>query len=96
MFGDAAVRRDSAELVIDSGSTPIRYMPRERFLALYPGVAPQRHDDHPALLSFHVPDVRRTEAVLRAGGLAPVAAPDGRVLVPASDAAGVAIEFKKG
>ncbi len=96
VFGDAAVRRDSAELVIDSGSTLIRYMPRERFLALYPGVAPQRHDDHPALLSFHVPDVRRTEAVLRAGGLAPVAAPDGRVLVPASDAAGVAIEFKKG
>jgi catechol 2,3-dioxygenase-like lactoylglutathione lyase family enzyme len=96
VFGDAAVRHEGDELVIDSGGTPIRYMTRERFLALHPGITPQRRDDHPALLSFRVPDAACTQAVLRDGGLAPVSTPDGRVLVPASAASGVAIEFRKG
>jgi hypothetical protein len=95
VFGDAAVRRADGELVVDSGGTPIRYMTRARFEALYPGIAPHRADDHPALLSFRVADPARAQAVLRDAGVAHVAAADGRVLVPAAEAAGVCIEFRK-
>jgi hypothetical protein len=70
-------------------------MTRERFAALYPGIAPHRADDHPALLSFRVTDPARTEAALRATGVAHVAARDGRILVPAAMAGGVCIEFRK-
>jgi hypothetical protein len=71
-------------------------MTRDRFLSLYPGIVPQRTDDHPALLSFRVSELSRTQAVLSDGGVAHVTSPDGRVLVPASAAGGVAIEFMKG
>jgi catechol 2,3-dioxygenase-like lactoylglutathione lyase family enzyme len=95
VFGDAAVRREDGGLVVRSGGTPIRYVTRDRFAALYTGTAPTRSDDHPALLSFAVADVARTQAVLRDGGVAHTATPD-RVLVPASAACGVCIEFRKG
>jgi catechol 2,3-dioxygenase-like lactoylglutathione lyase family enzyme len=95
VFGDQAVRRQDGELVVDSGGTPIRYVARDRFAALYPGIAPGRADDHPALLSFRVPDTARTQAVLRDNGVAHVAATD-RVLVAAAAACGVCIEFRKG
>ncbi len=95
VFGDQAVRREDGGLVVDSGGTPIRYVTPDRFTALHPGIAPSRADDHPALLSFHVSDVARTQAVLRGGGVAHAVAPD-RVLVPASAACGVCIEFRKG
>jgi catechol 2,3-dioxygenase-like lactoylglutathione lyase family enzyme len=95
VFGDAAVRRADGELVIQSGGTPIRYMTADRFRALYPGIAPQRGDDHPALLSFGVRDLERTRATLSDAGVPHVATPDGRVLVAAADAAGVCIEFRQ-
>jgi len=95
VFGDAAVRKDGDDLVVDGGGTPIRYLTRDRFLARYPGIAPQRTDDHPALLSFRVADAARTAAVLRDSGVAYVPASDGRVLVPAAAAGGVSIEFRK-
>jgi hypothetical protein len=95
VFGDQAVRPEDGGLVVDSGGTAIRYMTRDRFAVLYPGIAPGRTDDHPALLSFRVPDVARTQAVLRDGAVGHVAATD-RVLVPASAACGVCLEFRKG
>jgi catechol 2,3-dioxygenase-like lactoylglutathione lyase family enzyme len=95
VFGDQAVRQEDGGLVVDSGGTPIRYLTRGRFATLYPGIVPTRADDHPALLSFRVPDVARTQAVLRESGVAHVAVPD-RLLVPASAACGVCIEFVKG
>ncbi|MCW5747915.1 MAG: VOC family protein [Alphaproteobacteria bacterium] len=95
VFGNDAVRTADGELVVDSGGTPIRYMTRERFGALYPGIAPQRADDHPALLSFAVSDLAQARAVLRDADVAHAAMPDGRVLVPAAAACGVCIEFRK-
>ena len=95
VFGEKAVRREDGDLVVDSVGTPIRYVTRDRFAALYHGIAPGRADDHPALLSFRVPDVARTQAVLRDGSVAHVAEA-GRILVPASAACGVCIEFRKG
>lgn len=96
VFGDAAVRREGDDLVVGSGATSIRYLTRERFLSLYPGIEPHRRDDHPALLSFSVSDTARTAGVLRAGGIACIATGDGRVLVSAAAAGGVGIEFRKG
>jgi catechol 2,3-dioxygenase-like lactoylglutathione lyase family enzyme len=94
VFGDAAVRRADGEVVVISGGTPIRYMTGARFGALYPGIAPQRADDHPALLSFRVGDAARTRATLGDAGVPYNATPDGRILVPPSSAAGVCIEFR--
>ena len=95
VFSDQTVRREDGGLVVDSGGTPISYVTRDRFAALYPGITPSRADDHPALLSFRVSDVARTQAVLRDRGVVHAAAAD-RVLVPASAACGVCIEFRKG
>ncbi|HJQ59978.1 MAG TPA: VOC family protein [Vineibacter sp.] len=95
VFGDAAVRRADTELMVSSGGTPIRYMTRERFNSLYPGIAPPRADDHPALLSFSVGDLARTRTTLGEAGVTYKATPDGRMLVPPSSAAGVCIEFRK-
>jgi hypothetical protein len=96
VFGDAAIRRQDGELLVASGGTPIRYMTRKRFLATYPGIAPHRSGDHPALLSFRVADLARAQAVLAAAGVMPAMASDGRVLISPAFAAGVCIEFTKG
>jgi hypothetical protein len=96
VFGDSAVSRDDGELVVSSGGTPIRYVTPDRFTTLYPGIAPQRADDHPALLSFSITDPMRTEAALRDGGVRHEIAADGRILVAAADAGGVCVEFGRG
>jgi hypothetical protein len=96
VFGDGAVRRVNDELRIDSGDTPIRYMTRERFLAMYPGIVPPRSGDHPALLSFRVAEPAHAQTMLAAQGVTTVAASGSRVLIPPAFAAGVCIEFTKG
>lgn len=96
VFGDAAVRRKDGELLVVSGGTPIRYMTRERFLSMYPGITPNRSGDHPALLSFRVADLERAQGTLARAGVMPATASDGRVLIPPAFAAGVCVEFTKG
>lgn len=96
VFGETAVQRADGELVVDSGGTPLRYMTPDCFLDRYPGIAPQRTDDHAALISFEVADPSRTATVLRDGGVPHVATADDRVLVRAAVAGGAAIEFRKG
>lgn len=92
-FGAAAVEREGEGLVVDTGTQPIRYLTRETYATRYPGIAPVRPGDHPALLRLRVDSLAACEALLRKNG-ARVLTPDrDRVLVPPSEAAHLALEF---
>src|SRR5215472_17275418 len=51
-FGPGSTRREGGELVVDTGTQPIRYLDRQAYARRYPGVEPVRPGDHPALLSI--------------------------------------------
>ncbi len=92
-FGAGAVRREGNGLVVDTGTQPIRYLTRQDYAARYPGVTPVRAGDHPALLSVRVASLAACEALLSKNGVT-VGRPDsGRLLVPPSEAAHLALEF---
>lgn len=92
-FGTGAARPEGDHgLVVDTGTQPIHYMTRAVFGKRYPGIAPARTDDHAALLSFAVEDIERVHSLL--GTAVPhQRTADGRILVGANEACGVAIEF---
>lgn len=92
-FGPESVKRDGAGMVVDTGTQPIRYVTPEEYAARYPGIAPVRRADHPALLSIRVDRLADCEALLARNGVKAVK-PDGvRLLVPPSEAAHLTIEF---
>jgi hypothetical protein len=94
-FDAGSARREGEALVVDTGTQPIRYMTRRDYVARYPGVAPVRPGDHPALLSVRVDSLAACEALLRANGVK-VSKPDaGRLIVPPSEAAHLTVEFRE-
>jgi len=66
------VRVDGEDIVADTGTQPIRYMTRAAYARRYPGVAPLRSGDHPALLSLHVDSLAACQALLAENGVATV------------------------
>ena len=92
-FGPGSVKREGDGLVADTGTQPVRYMPRASYMARYPGITPVRAGDHPALLSVKVASLAACEALLEKNGVK-VLKPDGaRLLVPPSEAADLTLEF---
>jgi hypothetical protein len=92
-FGAGSVKRDGEGLVADTGTQPIRYLSRQDYAVRYPGIAPVRPGDHPALLSIRVDSLTACEALLANNGVK-IVKPDGaRLLVPPSEAAHLTIEF---
>lgn len=94
-FGVGSVRRDGNGLVVDTGTQPVRYLPRQDYLARYPGITPVRSGDHPALLSIRVEDLAACEALLEKNGVTVLKPDAARLLVPGSQAADLTIEFVK-
>ena len=94
-FGPGSVRRDGDELEVDTGTQPIHYMTRQAYAQRYPGVAPVRPGDHPALLSVRVGSLSSCEALLAKNGVAVVKPDGGRLIVPPAHAAHLTLEFKE-
>jgi catechol 2,3-dioxygenase-like lactoylglutathione lyase family enzyme len=92
-FGEGAVRADGDGIVVDTGTQPVRYMDRAAFAGRYPGIAPVRPGDHPALLSLRVESLPDCEALLARNGVKLLRPGAGRLLVPPSEAAHLTIEF---
>ena len=92
-FGAGSVRRDGEGLVVDTGTQPIRYLTRKDYALRYPGVAPVRPGDHPALLSVRVDSLAACEALLKKNGVAVVKPDPSRLIVPPSEAAHLTLEF---
>src|SRR5215475_8955029 len=63
-FGAGCTRRDGTDLVVDTGTQPIRYLDRRAYAQRYPGVEPVRPGDHPALLSIRVASLAACAALL--------------------------------
>jgi hypothetical protein len=94
-FGPASTRREGSDLVVDTGTQPIRYLDREAYARRYPGVEPVRPGDHPALLSIRVASLAACQALLEGNGV-PVVQPDAaRLLVPPAHAAHLTLEFRE-
>ncbi|MBN9091388.1 MAG: VOC family protein [Reyranella sp.] len=92
-FGPNAVRREGDSIVANTGSHDIRYLGRKEYGERYPGVTPVRPGDHPALLRLKVDNLPACEALLARNGVKVVKPNAGRLLVPPSEAAHLAIEF---
>jgi len=92
-FGAGSVRREADGIVANTGTQPIRYLTRQDYARRYPGIAPVRPGDHPALLSIRVGDLAACEALLARNGVKAVKPDPARLLVPPSEAAHLAIEF---
>jgi hypothetical protein len=94
-FGAGSVTRDGEGLVVDTGTQPIRYLTRQGYAQRYPGVAPVRPGDHPALLSVGVQSLAACEAVLAKNGVKLVKPDAGRLIVPPAEAAHLTLEFRE-
>jgi len=92
-FGAGSVTRDGEGIVANTGTQPIRYLTRQAYLARYPGVAPVRPGDHPALLSLRVDSLAACAALLANNGVKTVQPDADRLLVPPLEAAHLTIEF---
>jgi hypothetical protein len=92
-FGPGSVTRDGSGTVAHTGTQPVRYLTRQDYLARYPGIAPVRSGDHPAVLSLRVDSLAACEAQLAKNGVKVVKPDGGRLLVPPSEAADLTIEF---
>lgn len=93
VFGPAAIARDKDGFTVKLGRAPIRYIPRGQFAARFGGEQPARAGDHAAVLGIKVRDIAVAAAALRQGAIAPLQTGDGRLLVPATQAGGVMLEF---
>jgi hypothetical protein len=93
VFGQAAITRDGDGFIVKLGRAPIRYVPRRQFARKFGGQSPARAGDHAAVLGIQVRDIAATARVLEQGGTVPLRTEDGRLLVPAAQAAGVMLEF---
>jgi hypothetical protein len=92
-FGKGAVTSEGDGVIVDTGTQPVRYMTRADYTTRYPGIAPVRLGDHPALLSLRVHSLARCEALLKNNGVTYVKPDIGRLLVPPSEAADLTLEF---
>ncbi len=92
-FGKGSARLQGEGLVVDTGTQPIRYLTRKDYMARYPGIAPVRPVDHPALLTVRVDNLAACEALLKKNGVAVLKPDAARLLVPPSEAAHLTIEF---
>ena len=92
-FGSGSVKREGQGLVVDTGTQPVRYLPRASYLARYPGIVPVRAADHPALLSLKVDSLAACEALLKKNGVKVLKPDAARLLVPPSEAADLTLEF---
>ncbi|WP_422000735.1 VOC family protein [Reyranella sp.] len=94
-FGAGSARPDGDGLIVDTGTQPVRYVTPGRYADLYPGIAPVRSGDHPALLSLRVDSLAACADLLAANGVATVRPEAGRLLVPPAESANLALEFRE-
>ena len=92
-FGPGSVKREGEGLVVDTGTQPVRYMPRAMYTARYPGIVPVRAGDHPALLSVKVASLTACEMLLKKNGVKVLKPDASRLLVPPSEAADLTLEL---
>jgi hypothetical protein len=95
MFDGAVARAAGQPHVMRAGKVAVEIWPREG-LARALGAAmpdPAGRADHMALLGVRVRSLRETEETLRANGVQHARSEAGRILVPASEAMNVALEF---
>jgi hypothetical protein len=91
LLGPGRTRRSEGELVVDTGSAPIRFMRREALAARYRGIPlVEAMPPHPAVLGVRVRDLAATRRAL--AGIETVER-DGALLVPPAAACGVLVEF---
>jgi hypothetical protein len=94
-FGAGCARRDANDIVVDTGTQPIRYLDRRSWAERYPGVEPVRPGDQPALLSIRVENLAACAALLANNGV-PALKPDAeRLVVPPAHAAHLTVEFRE-
>jgi hypothetical protein len=94
-FGAGSATREGEELLVDTGTQPIRYLTRKDYAQRYPGVTPVRPGDHPALLSVAVQSLAACEALLAENGVKVVKPDAGRLIVPPVEAAHLTLEFRE-
>ena len=91
LFGTGRVLRNGPEVVVETGSAPLRFVTRATLERLYPGL--ELASDAPpyvAALAFRVLDLDAAEASLSAASPAKVGA---SVCIPPREACGVLLEF---
>jgi len=93
IFGAAAVKRESDGLVIDTGSSEVRFMTPASLASRYRGIAiPDHKRPWMAVQTIGVADLGRTAEVLRGNGLRRMEA-DGSLLIDPKAATGCLVEF---
>ena len=70
-------------------------MSRQDYRRRYPGMAPVRAVDHPALLSIRVENLADCESLLKSNGVKVTTPDSGRLLVPPLEAADLTVEFRE-
>lgn len=96
IFGAGSVREDDGRMLVDSGTTPIRYLTPTAFARVFAGTAVPGPGDCAAALSFKVRDMAVAERCLAEAGAAPIRTADLRLIVPAAAAGNVVLEFVRG
>ena len=92
-FGPGSARREGEGLLVNTGTQPIRYLTPTDYSTRYPGIAPVRSGDHPALLILRVESLAACEALLRKNSVQVLKPDANRLLVPPSEAAHLTLEF---
>ncbi len=93
VFGGVVIAKAKDGFTVKLGRAPIHYVSRAQFAARFGGLQPARSGDHAAVLGIEVRDIAITAKALERGGITPTKTDDGRLLVPAPQAAGVMLEF---
>ena len=95
LFGEDAVKPTGGGFAIPADTASVLILTPAEAALRYAGTAPVQEDgtDRMVALSLRVRDAAATARFLQEGGVASLVVQGGRVLVPASDAAGLALAF---
>ncbi len=95
VFGTDAIRRNGEGMTVETGKAPFVYLTQEAFARRYPGHRPALSGDHAAAMGIRVRDMKVLGDCLAHNGVDHSRTADGRVLVPATGAGNVLIEFSE-
>lgn len=91
LFGPGRATTSEGDVLVDTGSAPIRFVRPEAFAARYPGIRlEEAAPPYPAALGFRVRDMSETK---RALAKVPTVELGAAVCVPPAEACGVLLEF---
>ncbi|MGE3904710.1 MAG: VOC family protein [Reyranellaceae bacterium] len=93
VFGADAITTGDDTMTVATGKAPFVYVTPKRFAEAFPGQRPALPGDHAAAMGIRVSDIAAARRALEAGGIPFAATADGRLLVPASEACNVLVEF---